>query len=133
MRAVEVIVKQPGLTLPKVMVLIGGPDWPTSVTTGILRCSLAEMLLGTLPVIFLVTPCILAGAFTLKASEPGAWSTVSTITLSAATTLQGCAMMLAGYYIQSVVSERYEELSQSRPEHKLLEEDAKRQEIANEE
>ena len=61
MRAIRKILQTPGLTVPKVCILVGGPDWPTSVTTGILRCSLVEMLTGTLPVLFLIAPCTLAG------------------------------------------------------------------------
>jgi hypothetical protein len=34
------------LTTGKVAILVGGPDWPTSVTTGILGISLVPMLIG---------------------------------------------------------------------------------------
>eukprot|EP00976_Prorocentrum_cordatum_P069852 1179713-Prorocentrum_minimum.AAC.1 len=45
------------ITLPKVMILVGGPDWPTSVLTGILELNVFAMLLGSLPVMLLVVPC----------------------------------------------------------------------------
>merc|ERR1719478_585635 len=61
-RAIEKILRKPGLGIRKVVILIGGPDWPTSVLTGILRLSLPQMLLGTLPVICIQVPCVLAGA-----------------------------------------------------------------------
>ena len=46
MRAIRRILLTPGLSLAKVCILVGGPDWPVSVTTGILgatsgRCSWA--------------------------------------------------------------------------------------------
>ena len=44
-RAIEMILKRPGLNKAKVAILIGGPDWPTSVLTGILGLSLPQMLL----------------------------------------------------------------------------------------
>ena len=51
-RAIKKILMVPGLNLPKIVILCGGPDWPTSVTTGILKCSLPQMLLGTLQLCF---------------------------------------------------------------------------------
>ena len=69
MRSIRYLLTRPGLNVPKVAILVGGPDWPTSVTTGILRLDVREMLIGTLPVFFLITPTTLAGAFMLKASR----------------------------------------------------------------
>jgi hypothetical protein len=43
-----------GVTLAKVSILIGGPDWATAVLTGILELNVFAMLLGTLPVVLLV-------------------------------------------------------------------------------
>merc|ERR1719229_2085794 len=66
------------MTCGKVAVLIGGPDWPTSVTCGILKVPIVPMLLGTCPVVFIMAPCVLAGAYLAKA-EPGVESTDSTL------------------------------------------------------
>ena len=44
--AIELILREPGITFGKVCILCGGPDWPTSVLTGILRLNLASMLCG---------------------------------------------------------------------------------------
>ena len=41
------------------------------MTTGILRCNVFQMLLGTLPVIFLIAPSVMAGAFMLKIGQTG--------------------------------------------------------------
>ena len=36
-KAIGYILSKPGLSVPKVAILCGGPDWPTSVLTGILK------------------------------------------------------------------------------------------------
>lgn len=46
-RAIKLVLEDPKyLTTGKVAILVGGPDWPTSVTTGILGISLVPMLIG---------------------------------------------------------------------------------------
>ena len=46
----HVHVQSLGMTIPsQVSILCGGPDWPTSVLAGILRLSLVECEIGTLP------------------------------------------------------------------------------------
>lgn len=99
-RSIRKILQEPGLKANKVMILCGGPDWPTSVLTGILRLSVVKMLIGSLPVIFLVTPCVLAGAFLLKADESDTWSTLGSVALSIAAMSQTAALVAATYYIQ---------------------------------
>ena len=49
-KAIRLILEEPGLTTAKVSILVGGPDWPTSVLTGILKLPAAGMQIGTLPV-----------------------------------------------------------------------------------
>merc|ERR1719327_2619027 len=61
-RAIEKVLKSRGLNPGKVALLVGGPDWPTSVTCGIIGVNIPQMLLGTLPVGTLLIPCVLAGA-----------------------------------------------------------------------
>ena len=56
MTSVKEILETKGLGMGKVMILIGGPDWPTSVLTGILNLSYVQMLIGSLPVILLTGP-----------------------------------------------------------------------------
>jgi len=68
-RAIEQILNVKGLNFPKVSILVGGPDWPTSVLCGILKLSLFQCCLGTLPVVFVSAPCVIAGAFM---ANPGA-------------------------------------------------------------
>ena len=78
-RAIKKILMVPGLNLPKIVILCGGPDWPTSVTTGILKCSLPQMLLGTLPIMFLIVPTVMTGAFKNKEQDGPMYQTLSGI------------------------------------------------------
>lgn len=66
-KAIRLILTKPGLGIDKIAILCGGPDWPTSVLTGILKLSVFKMLFGTIPVIFLVFPCVMSGAFVNEA------------------------------------------------------------------
>jgi len=68
MKAIRYILSQNGLHSDKVLVLCCGPDWPTSVLTGVLKLPVFEMLLGTLPVAFLIMPFTLSGSFIVHAS-----------------------------------------------------------------
>merc|ERR1719326_1072539 len=69
-RCFEKILKAKGWTLGKVALLCGGPDWPVSVTAGILRLSLVQCEIGTIPIIVFIIPCALTGS--LYAAPPGA-------------------------------------------------------------
>src|SRR5690606_20034044 len=94
----------------KVTILVGGPDWPTSVISGVLRMKLASMLLGSLPVLFLIAPCVVAGAFLLKSNEGGFWSNGSTIMLGVAFAVQSVALLGAFHYIEEIATSKKEEL-----------------------
>jgi uncharacterized integral membrane protein len=122
-RAIEDILKVPGLSLPKVGILVGGPDWPTSVLCGILKLNVFQCVLGTMPCICIATPCCLVGAFLLRAGENsgGAWGAIATTTLAIASLGQGGAGMVAAYYMTAVMNEKGDELAKPRPEHKPIE------------
>src|SRR6056300_2102000 len=62
------VLSQEGLSIPKVAILIGGPDWPTSVLCGIMRLSLPQIILGTTPGVFLILPTCVTGALLYMAS-----------------------------------------------------------------
>jgi len=118
-RAIEAILKEPGLTAGKVAILVGGPDWPTSVTCGILRMNLPQMIMGTVPVVMVTTPCVLGGAFMTK-TEPGKdniWNPLSQFAVGVATIANLVSSCLAAFIVLDVISKRQEELSQPRPEH----------------
>ena len=83
-------------------------DWPTSVLCGIMRLSLPQILLGTLPVYFLVTPTCLTGALLYMSSletETGnpefPWAgTVSAITTSLTALVSFGSLIVAAYYLE---------------------------------
>ena len=57
------------------------------------------MLVGSSPVIFLVAPCVCAGAFMLRIPENRLWEALASVTAAVATLIQGLAMFTAMYYI----------------------------------
>eukprot|EP00397_Hematodinium_sp_SG-2012_P006892 GEMP01006929.1.p1 GENE.GEMP01006929.1~~GEMP01006929.1.p1 ORF type:complete len:827 (+),score=110.30 GEMP01006929.1:46-2526(+) len=116
-RALEKILKKPGYSIQKVAVLVGGPDWPTSVLCGILRLNVFEMMLGTLPVAFLSTPTCFSTACFVMRDPTGIWSALGTTTIAVCGFLQGMCMCFATYFLQKVTRSDREELSIPRPDH----------------
>lgn len=126
MRAIENILSRKGFHVDKISVLVGGPDWPTSVLTGVLKLSLSDMLLGSTPCLLLITPVVLASAFIIRAGvDTGAkdqWLCLSRIMLMVSALTQSGSAVMAGYYIQSEVSQHEEELNKPREgDHDVLE------------
>ena len=66
MKVVKIILSKPGVSLGKVAILCGFPDWPCSVGCGIMKLRLLPVLLGTAPVILLVVPLSLSGSFLIR-------------------------------------------------------------------
>lgn len=112
MRAIKFILMKRGLTPAKVACLVGGPDWPMCVTAGILRTSLSQNLLGSLPVFFVILPVTLAGALILKRNEGGAWASAGTMALAVTAGVQTLMLGAAAYYIENTVQMHREELMQ---------------------
>lgn len=110
MKTIRFILERPGLSIAKVAILCGGPDWPTSVITGILGLSLPQMLLGSVPVLVLVAPCVMAGAFMVKAEEGGVWGSAATTTLALAAMAQAVAMIAALYFISDVLEKEQKKI-----------------------
>ena len=71
-RTMKVVLQKPGMTIAKCAILVGGPDWPTSVLCGILGLDLIPILIGTLPVFALIIPTVLAGSFAYLGGGPAA-------------------------------------------------------------
>lgn len=113
-RSMKLVLQRPGLDIPKVAILVGGPDWPTSVLCGILGLPLGPILLGTTPVVSLVIPTTMSGSFLYLGSldkDMYSWAgTASTITAVASAGVQICSMLTAAYYIEKVGEEYKEEL-----------------------
>jgi len=120
MKAIEYILRKPGLSCAKVLVLIGGPDWPVSVLTGILRLPLCKMLFGSVPVVFAVVSVTLAGSFRLRRAESETWYAVSNVTLALASVYNVGIMMLVAYYVLDTWETHYDQLSQPKREHAVL-------------
>lgn len=109
-RAIKVILSRPGWDFAKVCILVGGPDWPTSVLTGILGLPVASMLMGSLPVFFLVLPTTTAGAFQLKVNDSGPYASLEGVVLGIAAFVQLVGLVGAAHYIEKTASENLAEL-----------------------
>jgi len=149
MRAVKLVLSKKGFSKAKVAILVGGPDWPTSVLTGILNLNVFEMLLGTVPVIFPVIATVLAGAFMLKqgtnsncygnigsdqtdsssSTTSGLWSSVADVALLVTAIVQGTCFLMGIYYVEKTSRECKEELAELPYDEELMhvEEETKRE------
>lgn len=86
----------------------------TSVLCGIMRLSILQIMLGTLPVIVLIIPSCLTGSLLYMASlvtDTGnpvfPWAgTLSTITASVTAVVQFASMIVAAYYLEQA-SDKY--------------------------
>jgi len=127
MRAIEKILREPRVTMAKVSLVIGGPDWPIAVLCGIMRLSAWSILVCISPVLFQsVFPSVLAGALLLVKGDE-TMNSLSThgmaeVTLMVAGGLQLVFGVVAFYHVQNVLEQHYEELTRSRPEDEELEE-----------
>jgi len=122
-KAIEMILKRPGLDIGKVAILIGGPDWPTSVTCGILRLSIPQMLLGTIPVLLILSPCVLAGSFIARqgaGGEDSIWPMLASTSTLVAAVCQVAAGLTATVCIVKTVQDHQDDLSKPRPEHQAV-------------
>jgi hypothetical protein len=127
-RTIRLILKDPRpLTLGKVCILVGGPDWPTSVLTGVLGISLLPMIIGSLPVLFPLALTTAAGSMLLKASDPD-FSSLGGFTLTLATCAQFLSAVAALMVIETTMKNRTAEIEPT-PENPLDEEVAKHEAV----
>ena len=110
MRTIRYILEQRGISIAKVCIMCGGPDWPTSVLCGILGLNVFQMLLGLSPVFLLTVPTSLAGAFQLKTSEGQMWESAATIMLMVASLTQLVAAVAMMYLIQQTKTHRRDKI-----------------------
>jgi hypothetical protein len=116
MKAIRHILGQKGLSMGKVAILVGGPDWPTSVLTGIMRLSLIEMLVGSIPVLFVVAPIAMTSALATQSHriddpvKSQFFVYLSMVCAMLASVVIACATALAGYYVQDVMDKHKREI-----------------------
>jgi len=109
-RAIRKLLATPGWGVGKVCILVGGPDWPTSVCCGILRLNAASMLLGTTPVLVVIAAVTVAGASQLRRSEGGVWASVSSMTLGIASAVMFVTLVASAYFIEDTAEKYRDEL-----------------------
>eukprot|EP00908_Phaeocystis_cordata_P005548 Transcript_16046.p1 GENE.Transcript_16046~~Transcript_16046.p1 ORF type:complete len:636 (-),score=317.89 Transcript_16046:270-2123(-) len=110
-KAIRFILSKPGISLAKVSILCGGPDWPTSVLCGILKLNCCSMCFGLTPMFILVVPTVLAGAFELRAGSGGVWASIATVMLVICSLVQLGAGVLAAYFIKETQEKKAAELA----------------------
>mmetsp|Transcript_105113 Transcript_105113/g.307170 ORF Transcript_105113/g.307170 Transcript_105113/m.307170 type:complete len:927 (+) Transcript_105113:164-2944(+) len=88
MRTIEFVLRKKGLSLGKVAILCGAPDWPVSVLAGILKLSLFECEVGTIPIIGFIIPFALSGSLYLYSGNE------DSILGNAAQLMMVCALMV---------------------------------------
>jgi len=133
MKVMRLVIGRDGISIPKVAMLIGGPDWPTSVLCGIMRLSLPQIMLGTLPIVFLIFPTCLTGALLYMSSletDTGnpqfPWAdTVGTLTATTTALVQFGSMGVAAYYLENAADERADEVKAIEDDKEVKEADEK--------
>jgi hypothetical protein len=109
-RTMKLVLSKPGFSAVKVAILVGGPDWPTSVLCGILDLPLIPMLIGTLPVLIIIVPTVLSGSFVYLAEDYTWAGTASAISMS----LNGLIIMalpaVTMFHIEKAMEEEKEAL-----------------------
>jgi len=119
MRAIRYCLEMKGLTVPKVAILCGGPDWPTSVLCGILRLSVIQCTIGTMPVLVLfLAYTTIAGALQLKIGSCGTgsvsttseeyWNMLNSIFLALAFISMTVTSFGAVYYMEKTIETKRE-------------------------
>jgi hypothetical protein len=130
-KAIKFELIKPGVSLSKVCIMCGGPDWPTSVLCGILRRSDAEakvpmriktceLLLCLGPMVLLIGPTTLAAAFQLKTGDP--YAAIASVSLICCSLVQVAAFAIATSYINKAMSDpRCQELIEREVDTKVAE------------
>lgn len=139
MKAMRLIVGQNGLNTAKVCILIGGPDWPTSVLCGIMRLSVIQIMIGTLPIVILIFPTCLMGALIYLASldnETGnpeiPWAgTAATICASGTAVVQFGSMIVAAFYLERTLEQCRDEIDAIETDNEVREADERDERLKN--
>ncbi|GMI36871.1 hypothetical protein TeGR_g4212 [Tetraparma gracilis] len=127
MRTMKVILSRPGLSMAKCSILIGGPDWPTSVLCGIMGLDLLPVLVGTIPVLLLIAPTVASGLFVFLTDRYEWAGTLSTVCLSATGMAQSASMVMAAYYLEQAVRDEKDEIAKIPIDQEVADADAKQE------
>jgi len=121
-RAMEQILKQPGMKLGKVCILVAGPDFPTSMLCGILKLNIPQMLLGTTPVILvsIIPQTLVGGLLTKGGNDASLWAMISSGVTGLAAAIQAGATLFFTWSIMRTIEKDGEKLAESRPEHEAV-------------
>mmetsp|Transcript_20678 Transcript_20678/g.25073 ORF Transcript_20678/g.25073 Transcript_20678/m.25073 type:complete len:382 (+) Transcript_20678:1-1146(+) len=121
LRAMRRALSEPGPSFGKVAILIGGPDWPTSVLTGIMRLSYPVMAFYSLPVVFLIAPCVVSGALLVKASaEGGIYESLNSLAVTLTVVVQSGSMIVAAQTLAKYAVKYEAELRAEEPDQEVL-------------
>eukprot|EP01062_Namystynia_karyoxenos_P080106 TRINITY_DN8575_c0_g1_i1.p1 TRINITY_DN8575_c0_g1~~TRINITY_DN8575_c0_g1_i1.p1 ORF type:complete len:1164 (+),score=185.84 TRINITY_DN8575_c0_g1_i1:112-3603(+) len=115
-RAIRYILNQDGITRDKVAILIGGPDWPTSVLTGILRLNVFQMLRGSCPIIVPLGLTVMAGASLEKAKDSATWQALASMLQVLTGLAQALSTFAAVAAIERTVHEHANEILADPPD-----------------
>lgn len=129
-RAIEKTLTMPGFNVGKLAILVGGPDWPTSVTCGLVRMNIFRMLIGTLPVfpLSIFPQTLVAALLVVETSEnPKFWSQVTLVCTIVASATKTLTWLTAVHYITRTIDRDHSELSKPRPEHAQVAELSRRE------
>lgn len=120
MRATRRILRRPGINTAKCAILVGGPDWPTSVTTGILKLNLLQMLLGTTPILPLIAASTAAGGMQLLKTKGDLYDSITVIVTFLSFLAQTASTLLAMYFIERTSTQYAAELAAEPPDEEVL-------------
>jgi len=120
-RCIEAVLRKKGWSVGKVAILCGGPDWPTSVLAGVLKLSLLQCELGTIPIIFFVLPCAMSGSLYLRKGESEMWSKSANLMIVSSVMVNMILWALAAWAIQNQLEQGYDELTRPLPQNVDLE------------
>jgi hypothetical protein len=120
-RCIEAELQKPGLSIGKVAILCGGPDWPVSVLAGVLGLSLLQCELGTLPIVFFVAPCALTGSFYLKKGTNEFWTRLANMMIVISLVVNLILWALMAWAVQEQLEHNYHDLTKSLPQNVELE------------
>ena len=115
-RVTRLVLADKGLSIAKISLLVGGPDWPTSVLCGVLKLNLFSILLGTMPVWALIWPTVLSGSFMYLSSpdisgdKAGIYGTLAAIFVTVAAIVQTGSLMVAAVYLDKEMKARKDQI-----------------------